>query len=540
MVRADPRKRGISAHSTEKCEPRVIEWASPVQEEAFAYGPWPACASGGFGSSKSWCYCLKALWLSDTFARNRGVIARKEFEMLKNTTMSTFFKICPPQAYSGPNGRRSDSEKILRLNNGSEILWMHLDDPETENVIRGLEINWFFIDQAEEVQEEIFDMMLARLGRWDPAQVPAWMVEKEGGIEKWAWRHPTDGHALVPTYPMLACNPDTELHWIWRRFHPESSEWREKYKERNYRLFTMNSRDNKFLPKQNLESMLSQDKAFVKRFVDGEWGIPEGVIHNVEPQSFVEGNDELLRYFREHCTLHRSMDHGDAAPTCCLWWAVDRNGSVFAYREYYMPNQLVSTHRRNITELSRNESYEFNLADPSIFFLTQQKHGGRWSVADEYRDCTNLPQETAIWWQAADNNELGTRNRINEYLRIDPDRIHPITKEKGAPRLYFVKRSADYPQGCDHVIRQTRSARRKKIGSENGRPIFSDERDMDIPDHGYDPCRYFIASRPPVAAEVSERMSQKTFTAVRQAALQFRRRGGYDRMAARLRREATA
>jgi len=530
----DPRRRGISRHVTADNGPKVVDWASPIQEQVFNYGPFPCLASGGFGSSKTFAFCLKVLWLSDTFPNNRGVIARKEFEMLKNTTMATFFKICPPEAYMN-GGKRSDSEKILRLNNGSEILWMHLDDPETENVIRGLEINWFFMDQAEEIEEEIFDMMLARLGRWDKAEVPQWMLDKNGGLDNWAWRNPANGKALVPTYPMMACNPDTELHWLWRRFHPDSPDWQDKYDKRGYKLFQMDSRDNKFLPKQNLQAMLDQDESFVRRFVRGEWGIPEGQIHDVSPLSMIEGSDELLQYFREYCTLHRSMDHGDSSPTCCLWFAVDRAANVFFYREYYQPNKLVSDHRRAITELSEYESYEFQLADPSIFLLTQQKHGGRWSTADEYSDCANLPKETAIFWQPGDNNELGTRNRINEYLRVDPKRIHPITKEMGSPRLFLVKRSPSYPYGCEQTIRQLRSARRKKVGSEQGRAIFSDERDDKLPDHAYDPLRYAMASRPPVSVEVAQRMSRKSFDGVRAEYKRFKAKGGYKRLAEKMR-----
>jgi len=290
-------------------------------------------------------------------------------------------------------------------------------------------------------------------------------------------------------------------------------------------MFQMDSRENKFLPKQNLDAMLEQDESFKRRFVYRLWGIPEGQIHGVDDRSIIDGTPEIVDWLKNTCTLHRSMDHGDASPTCCLWWAVDKDGNCFCYREYYQPNKLVSDHRKAITELSQYEHYGFQLADPSIFFLTQQKHGGRWSTADEYSDCVNLPKDTAIFWQAADNNELGTRNRINEYLRVDPDRIHPITKERGSPRLFFIRKSNEYPDGCDHSLRQLKMQRREKIGSENGKPIFSDERDTTLADHGYDPIRYFIASRPPVSAEVAQRQGRRTFDAIRKEAKKFRKRG---------------
>lgn len=540
--RKETRVRAISRHVSAPREPVRFEWASEKQKEVFQYGPYPQCASGGFGSAKTWAFCLKALTLSLTYPRNRGVIARREYEMLKHTTMSTFFKICPPEAYD--EGKRSDSEKYLRLNNGSEILWMHMDDPETENVIRGLEINWFLIDQAEEVEEEIFDMLMTRLGRWDKAEVPEEQLVRMGGIEAWPWINPANGKALVPTYPMLACNPDTELHWIYRRFHPESSEYQEKWAGLGYRMWTMRSDENRFLPKQNLDLMLEKDQSFVRRFVRGEWGIPDGQIHKVEASSILDFDPIVFEYLLRACTLHRALDHGDSAPTCCLWFAVDREGNIFVYREYYRPGELISYHRERISELSSwngvPERYQLNLADPSIFIKTMQKHGGRWSIADEYADCVNLPRESALFWQPGDNNELGTRNRVNEYLRPrgsgkknpvsgeEERRPHPISKELGYwPRLFFIKKCESYQFGCDWALRQTRSARRKKIGTDNGRPIFSDEREESVPDHAYDPLRYFIASRPAPPTVGVKRYGQNTFAAKRKLVKELYRRGAF-------------
>ncbi|RPJ54591.1 MAG: hypothetical protein EHM23_28615 [Acidobacteria bacterium] len=547
----DPRTRGIRNLVSGSGGPIPIQWASPKQQECFSYGPLPLCASGGFGAAKTWALCLKALYLSDTFPNNRGVIARRVCKELELTTMSTFFKICPPALYAAPLGKRSDSEKYLRLRNGSEVLWLHMDNPETENVIRGLEINWFIIDQAEEVAEEIFDTLMARLGRWDKAEVPEWLLAQHGG--RWDFRDPVTGRPMPPNYPMIACNPDVETHWIYRRFHPESREWQDKWRGMGYKMVQMRSDENKFLPKYNLDVMLSKDESFVRRFVRGEWGIPEGQIHAVSPLSILTTNPEdqghpdrgiyvdgreILEYLRRSCTLHRTLDHGDAQPTCCLWWAVDREGNVIFYREYYKPNTLISDHRENITKLSEGEKYQFNLADPSIFYLTMQKYGGRWSVNDEYADCKNLPRENALFWQPADNNELGTRNRISEYLRVDPNRIHPITKEKGSPHLFLLLGSPQYPQGCEQTLRQLKSQRREKIGSESGRPIFGDDRDMAIPDHAYDCLRYAIASRPPVAVEISTRKKRGTWNDIFQKQQEFERRGGPKILAREARRLA--
>lgn len=558
----DPRNRNVRHHRTADRGPQTWDWASQTQQDVFFYGPAPMVASGGFNAAKTTGILRKILYISDLYPQNRGVIARRVAKELRDTTMASFYKHCPEEAYIY-GGKRSDSEFYLRLNNGSEILFMHMDDPQTENVIRGLEINWFFLNQAEEIEEEIFDLLMMRLGRWDKTTVPEQTVKDyEATLGKpWPWVS-EQGRILPPTFPMLDCNPDTEMHWIWRRFHPESPEHWEKripepetgvlrsYFDLGYKLFHMSMLENKFVTKQQKQLALSKDEHYVRRFVHGYWGNPEGQIHRIPKESLIPGNQVTVDYLRRTCTLHRVLDHGDAAPTACGWYAVDYDGNMFFYREYYVPNVLISEHRKNITSLSTNERYRTNLADPSIFHPSMQKDGKRWSVQDEYEDVTNLPRETAIFWQKGDNDEMGTRNRINEYLRLqgtgkvlldgtEGPRIHPITKEMGLwPRIFFITKTQEYSQGCDHIIRETRSQRRERIGTDNGRPIFSDDRDKKIPDHGYDLVRYAVASRPPLASEARRQYGRRSFHRTRMEAIRLRKFGAYREMSRRLRRTA--
>lgn len=528
---------------------RQLEWASPEQKLAFEYGPYPLCMSGGWGASKTTLMALKFLYLMDTFPGYRVLIGRQVWDDLKRTTMATFFKWIPPQTYNY-GGKRADSDKILRLNNGSEILWMHMDDPETTDVIKGLEINGFGLDQAEDCREEIFDDLIGRLNRWDKAKVPEWLLEmyRQAG-RRWPFYYQGTDIPAPPSYPIITCNPDHYLHWIYRRFHHESPEYDQprynkdgesigSWKEQGYLNLTMPSDSNKFLDKRNINALANRDESFQRRYRRGEWGIPEGQIHEVTDHNIVDGTPDLLEWFRRTCTLHRTMDHGDSAPTCCLWWAVDRSGNIFCYREYYQPNALVSIHRARIYELSRLpnsqvlEPYTFNIADPAIFLKTAQRSGGRYSISDEYEDVQNQPYHTAIFWMKGDNDELGTRNRISEYLQVDANRVHPLTGKLGSPRLFFIRRSNDYPHGCFHVIRETRSQRRVKIGSDLGRPVFSDERVDDIPDHSYDALRYFISSRPPVASVPQAASNPNTLRAVDKDLEAFERAGGRQALAA--------
>ena len=148
-----------------------------AQTEFFNLTKRHQCFSGGYGNGKSYAASLKALLLLTTFAKYRIAICRYSTVDLKRSTMSTFFKICPPELYDPKEGgNRADSLNYLKLINGSEVFWMHLDDAD-ENTVRGLEVNSVIIDQAEEISENMYNHLSARVGRWDIAEVPEAMLE---------------------------------------------------------------------------------------------------------------------------------------------------------------------------------------------------------------------------------------------------------------------------------------------------------------------------------------------------------------------------
>lgn len=510
--------------------PKLLEWASTTQQSAFEWGPSPLLLSGGFGSGKTICATRKALFLSDMFPGNRGLIARSVHDKLKKTTMKTFYKDCPPEAYRF-GGRRNDNEKILELNprmcedgqvRRSEILFLHLDAEGIESILRGIEINWFLLDQSEEMPESTFDTLLTRLGRWDQAYVPSWIIEheKREGRE-WKWWNTETGEwregakPIPPTYAMMTCNPDTELHWLYKRFHEKSKAWQQDYRAKGYKIFHFNSLDNKFLPAQNRQHMLAQPEAFQRRFVRGEWGNPDGTIHDISTLSLIDGTKDVVESLRHTCTWYRILDHGGSSPTCCAWVAVDKDGNVIFVYEYYEPNKLISEHRKAIYERTvvgadKMLPITMNIADPSIFAPSMQKHEIKYSVADEYMDTTGLyDPKTSIVWTKGNNDEMGTRDRISEYLLVDPERINPFTRQKGSPRLFFMIQTAEHPHGCVHIHTETQAQRKLEIGTEDGNPIFSDERNEDIPDHGYDTVRYMIASRPADAPSTTVSLSSQ-------------------------------
>lgn len=450
------------------------------------------------------------------------VVARQQYKTLKSTTMKTFFKVCPEQLIKTHDNLNGYTVLI----NGSFIYWMHLDDVDEQD-IRGLEINSCLIDQAEEISENIYLVMDARIGRWDKAIVPIWLlrsqlidkdieqalkIEKDNPSQlddfirsntKWP-RHKKWGHFLVPNYMDVLCNPsdEDEFHWTYRRYNPASLERQPDH------FYVHRQSDENLTDEKTYAQMLLRDPEWVEKYVKGKTGSPKRIIHNVHPLSIIQLDDyteeqrlELLNAIKVKAAIFRILDHGETGVTCCLWAAILNNVHIF-YREYYSHGNLISGNRQNIYDLSLqdfnsdNISYDCDYADPQIFKKTQQNVGkvksGFWSVAEEYSD-TEYTEAPAINWSPADNNELATRNRINELLLPHPKFFHPITKQTPAPGVYFIAKSLNYTYGIQQAIVQLRQQRRKFLGTDNGKNLYSEERDDKIPDHAYDCVRYHVA-----------------------------------------------
>ena len=410
-----------------------------------------------------------------TFANYRMAIGRQTYKDLKLTTMQTFFKLMPHEFIESHN----EQDGITIFKNGSMVYWMHLDNID-ENTLRGLEINAFLGDQAEEFEENVYLMMKNRVGRWDDAVVPTFLIEQ---FPDWP-RNELTGKFVAPSYVMLLCNPDNQFHFIFRKFHPESQEREPE------NFFVEAEWDTKLGSKEAYEDALKNDPEYVEKYVRGKWGRSSASIHYLPPSAILEPSEWLLKRIKERGNLFRVLDHGQSAPTCCLWFAA-LDGVYICYREYYTPGKVISYHRQSIHDLSENEVYSDNFADPQIFKKESQKSGGFWSVAEEYKD--EHPTAPKLYWNPADNNEFATRNRINELLETISFFTHPVTQAKPATGLYFIRATENYLHGCRGAITQIQSQRKKVLGTFEGKTLYSDDRDEGVEDHAYDCVRYFVA-----------------------------------------------
>ena len=468
----------------------------PSQKEFFEWGPTPVMFLGGVGCGKSHILVLRMLYLLDQYPGSRGLIARQRFQQLKKTTSATLWKMLDKSHVA----RRNDNEGTLTLTNGSQLLLMHLDSADSLSNLKSLEINFGAIDQAEDISAEAWDTLWERIGRWSGAT-------KRGGWPKdWPYKNRL-GQCIPPRYLFANCYSPGYEHWITSRFW-EHGQDRPRYKDEGYKVVVGSTRDNMALSDEYIQGRLAMGDEYVRRFVDAiDWGAKEGRIFDLSAQSILEPTQELLRRIHSTMRLHRVYDHGEAVPSACLWYATDNDQNVFVYREYGAADKLVSDHRLAIYEMSKEDgtggeppSYYSNYADPAIFAKSRGRGvntAPTWSVADEFLDRRIIDPKTAIAWRPANNNEAMTVNRVREYLRGDPRHRHPIRNLPGSPRLFFIRRTADYPLGCHEVITDIRAAKRVEVGTlPDGSKLFGDERDERVRDHWLDCVRYLVGMRP--------------------------------------------
>ncbi len=108
---------------------------------------------GGWGTGKTLAGIARALRLS-SIPKNLGMICRKEYTDLKDSTAKDF------QDYTG---MKIDGSRNIRLPNGSEIMFRHLEEL---NNLQNINLGWFWIEQAEELDsDEQFFKLFGRLRR---------------------------------------------------------------------------------------------------------------------------------------------------------------------------------------------------------------------------------------------------------------------------------------------------------------------------------------------------------------------------------------
>jgi len=207
-------------------EDRVYKLIKPQADFIRSKAKYPAYVAS-WGTGKSLALIARAVKESEAYPGNLGVIFRKEFTDLRDSTLRDF------ELYTG---MKVNSERSVKFSNGSEILFRHLEEM---NNIQNMNLGWFGIEQAEELDTD--DQFLKLWGR----------LRRENTSRSGFVIANTNGHNWIYKLWKIGNDPDYELFEA-NSFQAEGylpkdtlDSWRKlkESKPKIYNRFVMNSWD---------------------------------------------------------------------------------------------------------------------------------------------------------------------------------------------------------------------------------------------------------------------------------------------------------
>jgi hypothetical protein len=437
---------------------------------------------------------IKGTLLSVLFPGNKGYILRQNLTDLRESTLETFLRICPPELILDHN---HTERRILIKTAGvpSKIIYSGLSDETEEESSKGKEAGWIWIDEPGEVKQGSYLMYLSQLC-WElpPCGCPA--MDRRS---KKCRQHPLNP-GFPPFMAMLTTNP--EAGWVEDRFQPlieAASEQRKVVSNGKQVFIRALPRDNPYLP-PGWEDELRKGNTpeiWVKKYLDGVWGSVEGQVFKSYDERYHCIQTPPPEFLRQ-LTLIGCLDHATTGTTCFVIDGIDPDGNVFALASYYQQNRRVSEHSADIKRLTTEwaircgkmdekypgknfgqhpalDFFDYVLIDPSTQAKTQMANNELTSIQDLYwRE--GLPT------MAAHNTLEAGIDLMQEYLHVKPTHIHPLTNERGSPSFFIVR--ANNRDGIKELIGW------KCVMGERGQKKYVGA------DHWLDCQRYIAMSRP--------------------------------------------
>ena len=322
---------------------------------------------GGIGNGKTFAGILIRITrvLDPKQKPQLGMIARQTYPELRDSTQRTFFELLHLIGFlPGVHYEYKKQENRVIFANGHEIIFRSLDDPAK---LLSINLGWFYIDQAEEVSEEVF---LTLLGRLRAVATP----------QCWITGNPL-GH-----------------NWVWHRFIHDPVP--------GNTIFNAKTEENiKNLPEGYVDNLKNNyNDIWVNRYLYGSWDAFEGQIYpDFEPSVHIVPDFNPDPGWRRFIAI----DHGRTNPTAILWGAVDQDDKIWIYREHYEAGHDVDYHARMCKAYRNEGKYETYVIDPST---GAGKKDDPETIGNRYR-------QLGIPVINANNDVQGGIDKVTEYIK---------------------------------------------------------------------------------------------------------------------------
>ena len=361
---------------------------------------------GGWGNGKTTAGCMEIFASLCEYPGTNSIISRKTRPELRSTTWDMFLNgDDTPGGWHGvpkPCIRQyNKSDLYMELWNGSRIHGLPLDDPKK---LENYNLGMFWIDQAEEVEEDIAIKFRGRLRQHNSPREGLYTFNPDGHNYLWRW----------------FIDPKRNAHLKKTHKCVEATPW-----------------DNPNLPEDYIESFSGLPEHWYQRYVLGSHEVFVGQIFpDWNPDVHICSPFFIPRGWPRWMCIDPGMRHEGAAS----WAAQDPVGNVYYYREILQSGQPVPWWATTI--LDAEEADDVGGPEEEIYTrligpeARQRSQTTGQSVLDLYQECDVYPE-------IADRDPAARISRITEYLRPSLGHVYPFRGVEppegyshGAPRLY--------------------------------------------------------------------------------------------------------
>lgn len=380
------------------------------------------------------------------------LVCRQFYPELKITTLKTFLEICPKELIQ--EYRVADGIVRIKSQGGrvSNIIFRQLEEPDK---LRSLNLSGFYIDESSQVSEAAFMLLQGRL--------------RGPGLRKGILTTNPNGH-------------DWQYNWFVKQDLFQNPEAKAQFA-----LIKAPSTENVHLPDGYVKSIMetwSTDR--IRREIYGDFDSFEGQVY-----SEFRRDTHVVKPFRipDEWTKIAGVDHGYRNPAAWVWGAVDYDGNIYIYREFYEREWLIEEickgnkkqGKPGVVDMMKGEKVEQAFIDPSTKARRGTTGGSDW---DAYID--HLPPTFPLSY--ANNEKTAGIDKVKSYMKVND--------KTNKPRMYIF-------DTCVNLIEEIAQYRYKELkGNQQGQQNEKEE-PQKVNDHACDALRYLIMSRPdvPIAKE---------------------------------------
>jgi phage terminase large subunit len=411
---------------------------------------------GGIGSGKSLIGCITVLSWAVQYP-GTYLISRQFMPELRDTTYKTFLEVCPKELIV--KHHIAESTITIKSNGGlAVILFRGLEEPDK---LRSLNLNAFYIDEANQVKEHAFTLLQGRLrGRY----VRKGIITQNSGGHDWSWR------------------------WFVKK-----DLFKTKLAMSQFVNISAPSTENVHLPPDYVSTILDTwTPERIQREIYANEDSFEGMVYHEFRYDI-----HVIQPFRldENWTRTIGADHGYRNPACWIWGAVDGDENIYIYKEFYEREWVIDEicngkidkltgeripDKPGIYQLLGGKIPEGAWMDPSTKREEGQGKGGSAkseSIWDLYLKA--LPDDFPLL--PANRKKKAGIDRVKQYMKVNPH-----TKR---PKLFIFNT-------CTHLIDEISRYRYAEIPLSRVGTVAEKEEPMKIDDHACDALRYLIMSRP--------------------------------------------